>query len=138
MKHDISLTILNWNGNLLGVTLPKAPKNGKLKVMQYQAYMDEKRRFIIAYEIVKEKISHIQNLLNELTHYYDEVNAVEIERVFANEKKNFKNGSQTLANLLNYEGRIATLYWSILVKIFNKLYPEFHFVKRGSKSILGT
>jgi CRISPR-associated protein Cas1 len=32
MKHDINLTILNWNGNLLGVTLPKEPKNGRLKV----------------------------------------------------------------------------------------------------------
>ncbi|HEV8405598.1 MAG TPA: CRISPR-associated endonuclease Cas1 [Nitrososphaera sp.] len=36
--------------------------------------------------------------------------------------------------MLNYEGRIATYYWSVLAKIFNKLCPEFHLAKRGSKS----
>src|SRR5688572_20410784 len=48
MKHDINLTILNWNGNLLGVTLPKEPKNGRLKVMQYQAYSETRKRYAIA------------------------------------------------------------------------------------------
>jgi CRISP-associated protein Cas1 len=48
MKHDINLTFLNWNGNLLGVMLPKEPKNGKLKVKQYQAYLDKNKRFAIA------------------------------------------------------------------------------------------
>src|SRR5256712_1627859 len=45
MKHDINVAILNWNGNLLGVTLPKEPKNGKLKVMQYKTYLESKKRF---------------------------------------------------------------------------------------------
>jgi CRISP-associated protein Cas1 len=73
MKHDINLTILNWNGNLLAVTLPKEPKNGRLKVMQYQTYMDSRKRFTIAYEIVKQKIVHTFNLLKELSRYYSEV-----------------------------------------------------------------
>jgi CRISPR-associated protein Cas1 len=43
MRHDINLTILNWNGNLLGVTLLKEPKNGRPKVMQYQTYLDSNK-----------------------------------------------------------------------------------------------
>ena len=49
------------------------------------------------------------------------------------EKKNV-DSVQKVANLLNYEDIIATYYWSILVKILRKLYLEFYFVKRGSKS----
>lgn len=134
MKDDINLTILNWNGNLLGVTLPKEPKNGKLKVMQYQAYLDSKKRFAIASEIVSQKISHTLNLLRELARYYKEVDIAQVEKTFAAERKRFVSGMQTINSLLTYEGWIATYYWSIYVKIVNKLYPEFHCVRRGSKS----
>lgn len=134
MKHDINLTILNWNGNLLGATLPKEPKNGKLRITQYQTYLDSKKRFAIASKIVQEKITHTQNMLAELARYYSEVNMQDLQRTFNAEKANFANGLQSINTLLNYEGRIATFYWGILAKIFNKLHPDFHFVKRGSKS----
>jgi CRISPR-associated protein Cas1 len=134
MKHDINLTFLNWNGNLLGVTLPKAPKNGRLKVMQYQAYLDTKKRYAIAEQIVSQKIAHSFNLLKELSRFYDEVKSQEVQRVFAAEKSNFATGPHTVASLMNYEGRIATFYWSMLVKVFNRLQPDFHFVNRGTKS----
>jgi CRISPR-associated protein Cas1 len=55
MRHDINLTILNWNGNLLGVTLSKGPKNGKPRIMQYQTYLDSQKCFEIASEILKQK-----------------------------------------------------------------------------------
>ncbi len=32
MKHDISVTMLNWNGNLLSVALPKKTISAKLKI----------------------------------------------------------------------------------------------------------
>ena len=134
MKHEINLTIMNWDGNLLGVTMPKEPKNGRLKVMQYQTYLDSKKRFAIASEIVSQKIAHTQNLLRELARYYEEVDLAEVEKTFAAERKRFVSSNQTISSLLTYEGWIATYYWSIYVKIVNKLYPEFHFVKRGSKS----
>ena len=119
MKHDINLIILNWNGNLLGVTLPKEPKNGKLKIMQYQTYLDSEKRFAIAHEIVQQKIAHTYNLLNELARYYYEVDLQRVKSVFAAEKDNSAHNSQSINNLLNYEGRIAIFYWSILAKIFN-------------------
>jgi CRISPR-associated protein Cas1 len=134
MNHKIYLTILNWNGNLLGVTLPKEPKNGRLKVMQYQTYLDSKKRFAIASEIVSQKIAHTQNLLRELARYYEGIDFAEVEKKFAAERKNLACSIQSVNSLLTYEGWIATYYWSIFVKIVNRLYPEFHFVKRGSKS----
>ncbi|MGH9878117.1 MAG: CRISPR-associated endonuclease Cas1 [Nitrososphaerales archaeon] len=39
-----------------------------------------------------------------------------------------------MTSLMNHEGRIATYYWSVLARVFNKLYPQFRFQKRGSKS----
>ena len=56
MKHNIQLTILNWNGNLLGVTLPESPISGKLRVKQYQKYLDQDTRYNIAQKIVEKKI----------------------------------------------------------------------------------
>lgn len=134
MKHDINLTILNWNGNLVGVTLPKEPKNGRLKVMQYQTYMDSKKRLAMAAEIDSQKVAHTQGLLRELALYYNEVELAEVEKTFTVERRNFDGGIQSVNSLLTYEGRIATYYLSILVKVVNKPYLEFRFVKRGSKS----
>ena len=34
MKHNINLTLLNWNGQLLANVLPEQPKSGKLRVKQ--------------------------------------------------------------------------------------------------------
>ena len=55
-KHDISLSLLNWNGKLLSVTLPDTPKSGKLRVSQYQKYLDNDFRFKIAIKIINNKI----------------------------------------------------------------------------------
>src|SRR5437867_6297709 len=70
MKHNISLTMLNWNGELLSVTLPKEPKSGKLRVSQYGKYLDSKTRFQIASEIVRQKVALTKNLLLQLSRYY--------------------------------------------------------------------
>src|SRR3970040_2402965 len=48
MKHNIPLTILNWNGNILGITLPESPISGKLKIKQYQAYLSINKRYEIS------------------------------------------------------------------------------------------
>jgi CRISP-associated protein Cas1 len=66
MKHDITVTMLNWNGNLLGATLPQTPKAGRLRVMQYRKYVDSSARYGIAAKIVNQKITNSYNLLKEL------------------------------------------------------------------------
>lgn len=137
MKHGIPLTILNWNGNLLGVTLPQSPKAGKLKVAQYRKYLDPVARYDIAAKIVSQKIDNTYNLLKGLARYYDVLDLKQIEKTFAAEEVNYKqnqDGKNDHNLLMMYEGRIATFYWDCLARVFNKLYPNFHFKSRKNKS----
>jgi CRISP-associated protein Cas1 len=137
MKHDITIAMLNWNGQLLSVTLPQGPKSGRLKVMQYSKYLAQDVRYGIAARIVEQKIANSYNLLKELARYYDVLDVKAIEKTFANEEVNFsqnQNGNSSNNLLMMYEGRIATFYWDCLNKVFNKLYPAFHFKSRKNKS----
>ena len=137
MKHDITITMLNWNGNLLGATLPQTPKAGRLRVMQYRKYIDNAARYEIAAKIVNQKITNSYNLLKELSRFYYVLDVKEIEKTFAAEEVNcVQNQSGNSSNnlLMMYEGRIATFYWDCLAKVFNKLYPAFHFKSRKNKS----
>lgn len=132
VKHNIPITMLNWNGNLLSVTLPKEPVSSKLRLGQYEIYQDEKRRYGVAYPIVKEKIKQSLNLLNELSQYYS---MVDIGKIISESKREsmFKlESTYDYRNLMMYEGRIADIYWSQILKVFNGLCPEFKFVSRNN------
>ena len=145
-KHDISLSLLNWNGKLLSVTLPDTPKSGRLRVTQYQKYLDNEFRFRVAVSIVNNKIKNSLNLLKELSRFYDVVNVlnykktIDREEIHYKKSLNYKESNDTskdslkfLKTLMTYEGRIATLYWSELEKIFKVLKTEFNFKTRKSK-----
>jgi CRISPR-associated protein Cas1 len=134
MKHDIPLTMLNWNGELLSMTLPREPKSGLLRVAQYSKFNDSKIRYQIASEIVRRKIAGTRNLLLELSRYYEEIDSKLVQQRCAGEERNFSKSISSIPNLMNYEGRLATFYWDTLSKVFNKLYPQFHFKNRMNKS----
>ena len=119
IKHDVSLTMLNWNGNLLSVSLPKEPASAKLKIKQYETYSNQNKKRIIAESIVKEKVKQSASLLSQLSKYYS-LDPVYIER-------------EVNENLLTYEGNIAIQYWNSISKVFNKLYPEFRFTSRNGR-----
>ena len=132
VKHNIPIAMLNWNGNLLSVTLPKETVSSKLRLRQYEIYQDEERRYGIAYPIVKEKVKQSINLLNELSRYYKEIDTNTISSE-SNKEAMFKlKTTYDYRNLMMYEGRIADIYWSQILKPFNKLYPEFKFVSRNN------
>ncbi len=121
IKHDVSLIFLNWNGNLLSVTLPKEPASANLKIKQYAAYSDQAKKRLIAETIVKEKVKHSISLLAELSKYYLEVKPTAFkERTIAE-------------SVLTYEGNIAIAYWHEIGKVFNKLAPEFRFTDRNGR-----
>ena len=87
-KHGIMLSLLNWNGNLLSVTLPKEPISGRLKIKQYEAYMDEIKRYRIAEELIITKINKSRELLTILSNYYKELDKDEINKIFSRESEN--------------------------------------------------
>ena len=142
-KHNINLTLLNWNGQLLANVLPEQPKSGKLHVKQYQKYLDGTDRFEIALKIVQTKVEQSLNLLEELSRFYESVNFVKIRK--STEKEDLfllgimKNSekqdiSKSIKQLMTYEGRIAGIYHANITAIFHELYPEFNFTGRKNKT----
>ena len=150
MKHDIQLTLLNWNGNLLGVTLPQEPKAGKLRIKQYEKHLNNNFRFEIALKIVNSKTESSVSLLRELALFYEEIDIDFVNKSVENEHENYlfllnqaqnkqittrkESISNSFNKLMNYEGRIASIYLEQLRKLFAKLAPEFNFQGRMNKS----
>lgn len=128
MKHDVLVSVLNWNGNLLSTILPKEHLNGILKIKQYQKYLNQEEKVRIARTMIEEKISKSKNMLQELSKYYPEIST----NMFQKELEFISKDSIT--DIMTHEGRIASAYWTELSKTFNKLYPEFHFETRKNKS----
>ena len=56
-KHDVSLALLNWNGNLLSVMQPQETLNADLKIKQYGKYLDPESRLYMAGQIVMQKVN---------------------------------------------------------------------------------
>lgn len=133
MKHDIQLTILNWNGNLLGVTLPENPKSGQLRIKQYEKYCNNKIRFFVAQKIVEKKIDGSFNLIKSLSNYYS-IDLIKIKKQFESEKNNYlikiKDKPTDFTTLLTYEGRIAQVYFDVLGTIFAQTGTKFQFSGR--------
>jgi len=142
-KHNINLTLLNWNGQLLANMIPEQPKSGKLRIKQYQKYLDSTDRFEIALKIVQTKVEHSLNLLEELSKFYESVDISKVMKLAEKEDlflldtmKNSENQdiSKSIKQLMTYEGRIARIYHDNLTAIFNHLSPEFNFIGRKNKS----
>ena len=126
-KHDVSLALLNWNGNLLSIMQPLETLNADLKIKQYGKYLNPESRLYIASQIVKQKIKSSVSLMKELSKFYDiDLTAInkEIQRI------DYDN----INSLMMYEGRIASAYWTELSKIFNRLATDFHFETRKNLS----
>ena len=141
MKHNINLTLLNWNGQILANTMPEQPKSGKLRIKQYEKYIDSETRFEIASNIVQAKIEQSLNLLEELSKYHEIDDVAKIKRLLHKDgilqtRKNLEKQdiSKSIRQLMTYEGRIAESYLKIMIDIFNKLNPEFHFTGRKDKA----
>ena len=142
-KHNINLTLLNWNGQLLANVMPEQPKSGKLRIKQYQKYLDCNNRFEIALKIVQTKVEQSLNLLEQLSKFYESVDFVKIRKsaekedlflldVMKNSEK--QDISKSIKQLMTYEGRIAGIYHDNMTAIFHELYPEFNFTGRKNKT----
>ena len=149
-KHDVSVILLNWNGNLLSSTFPKEGNNGQLRIKQYEKYLNAEERTFIAEKIINEKIEKSLVFLENLSNFYKKINFEKIKNIFSKEFEDFnlkkekikKNKINTeksdlkkkITDLMMYEGRVASAYWSELSIIFNKIAPEFNFQSRKNLS----
>ena len=139
LKHNIKLVLLNWNGNLLGTTLPEEPKSGKLRLKQHEKCLDPGFRFEIAYKITQTKIKNAMSVIQYLDTQYDFVNYNEIVRIEEKERKFLlqdieKKQDAKFKRLMNYEGKIAIYYFECMTILFQHLYPKFNFDGRKNKT----
>jgi len=126
-KHDVSITLLNWNGNLLSNTVCQETLNAQLKVKQYEKYLNPESRLYIAGQIVKQKVKSSLGLLRSLSNFYN-IDLSTINKEI--ERADYDN----INRLMMYEGRIASAYWSELTKIFNVIGKDFNFQSRKNLS----
>jgi CRISPR-associated protein Cas1 len=135
MKHNIHLTLLNWDGNLLATTLPDQTISGKLRLEQYKKHLDDIIRYNIANEIVKSKVNSSLNLLNELAKFYpiDSKKIQErIELEFSLYAKKHRQNTHEIPEIMAHEARIAKIYFEYLREIFAKVAPQFSFETRAN------
>jgi len=114
IKHNVAITILDWNGKLLTTMLPKESVQVKTKFAQYASFRDKKLRLEIAKEIIRGKVQRSKAVLEWLKSRYPETNydfSVEEQRL--EEAKN-------IPELIRAEARIAKQYWAEIVKIIPK------------------
>ncbi|MFY9301277.1 MAG: CRISPR-associated endonuclease Cas1 [Candidatus Nitrosotenuis sp.] len=134
MKHNIHLTLLNWDGNLLATTIPESTISGKLRIKQYQKYLDIITRHEIAHKIVQSKVDSSLHSLKELSRFYP-IDYKKVQKGFASETAFFEAKRQKghdFTELLGYEGRIARIYFDNIKAIFDKIAPEFSFESRSN------
>ncbi len=125
--HDIPVTFLRWNGSVLSTLLPRGPVAGDLKLAQFAAYNDPKRRVEIARAILKVKLSKSVEFLQFLSRFYPcDPKPVEAEA-------NRGPTEETIPGLVGWEGRTAVAYWSEFSKVVKRLWPESGFVSRKGR-----
>lgn len=115
-KHNVQITLLNWDGKLLTTILPPESVQVQTKFDQYQTYLDMDKRLELAKEIIKAKFARTQETLNYYNSRYPEINTD-----FSKESKNLEEAQSTL-DILMIEGRVAKHYWNEFKKIIPKEY----------------
>ncbi|MDG6244851.1 MAG: CRISPR-associated endonuclease Cas1, partial [Methanolobus sp.] len=124
IKHNVQVTILDWNGKLLTTMLPPESTNVKTKFAQYQAYEDHEIRLKIANKFIEAKISKSEAVLDYLKQRYPE-----IEYDFTEDKSKL-GYVKSIRELMGIEGGIAWKYW---VEYSKAVPAEYDFKARIDK-----
>jgi CRISPR-associated protein Cas1 len=116
IKHNIQISILNWDGKLLTTMLPPESVQVKTKFHQYYLYNDITLRVKIARKLLEAKFARTQQVLNWLKERYPT-----IKNDFASELVLFQKAT-SLSSMMMVEGRIASIFWREFAKIVPKDY----------------
>lgn len=116
IKHNIQISILNWDGTLLTTMLPPESVQVKTKFHQYYAYNDITLRVKISRKILEAKFARTQQVLDWLKERYPS-----IKNDFASELVLFQKAT-SLSSMMMVEGRIASIFWQEFAKIVPKNY----------------
>lgn len=114
IKHNVQISILNWDGKLLTTMLPPESTNVKTRFAQYHAFEDEKTRVKIAKNFIEAKFDKSLVVLDYLKQRYPE-----IDYDFSPDLKKL-DSAKKINDILGVEGGIAYKYWNE----FSKVIPE--------------
>ncbi len=114
IKHNVQISILNWDGKLLTTMLPPESLQVKTKFAQYDTYKNTDERLKIARTFIETKFARTQLILDWLKQRYPEIN-----NDFSREIPYLKKAS-SIPEIMNVEGRVAIFYW----QEFSKILPE--------------
>jgi len=119
-RHNIQLTILNWDGSLVAsVTIPE-PKQGANRFAQYRAFIG-KNRVEIGKRFIDAKIRTSVAVLDWVAQRHPDVR--ETKKGCFEELDEFKDRlpeADTIAKVRGIEGMVARNYWLILAETFDK------------------
>lgn len=121
-KHAVSLTVMDWKGNVLAQFLPEEPVSNELKIAQIQAYLNREKRLSIAKRIVETKLERQSQLLRSLSESYP---FIEVPRIPA-----ITSAGEDL--LRNQEARFAEEYFTQFGAICKQLGFRFR-VRRSDR-----
>ena len=116
IKHNVQITILDWNGKLLTTILPSESNNVKIKFAQYHAFEDQEARLEIAKKFIEAKFDKSKTALDFLNQRFPEIKFnVSEELIKLGKVKNIKE-------LMGVEGGLAWKYWNEFSKAIPKEY----------------
>jgi CRISPR-associated protein Cas1 len=114
IKHNVQITLLDWNGKLLTTMLPAESVQVKTKQAQYRANADKDMRLKVAQSFLEAKFAHTQLILDYLKTRYPNVSTD-----FSKETALFRK-AHSINEMMMVEGRIAAHYW----RQYNKILPD--------------
>jgi CRISPR-associated protein Cas1 len=114
IKHNVQVTMLDWNGKLLTAMLPPESTNIKTKFAQYHAFENTEHRIAIARKFIEAKFDKSVVVMDYLKQRYPDT-------VFdiSEDIKKLKS-AKTVKEIMGIEGGVAWKYWNE----FNKAIPE--------------
>ena len=101
IKHNVQVSILNWDGKLLTSMLPPESTNVKTKFAQYHAYENKDSRLKIARKFIEAKFDKSLVVLDYLNQRYPE-----IEYDFSADIEKLKS-PKTIRETMGIEGGVA-------------------------------
>ncbi|WP_445475709.1 CRISPR-associated endonuclease Cas1 [Methanococcoides methylutens] len=116
IKHNVQITMLDWNGKLLTTMLPPESTNVKTKFAQYHAYENQDTRIEFAKKFIEAKFSKSEVVLDYLQQRYPE-----IEYDFTDDKARLEK-AKSIRDILGAEGGVAWKYWNEYAKAVPEKY----------------
>jgi CRISPR-associated protein Cas1 len=110
IKHNVQISVLNWDGQLLTAMLPPESTNVKIKFAQYHAYEDEDTRVMLARNLIEAKFDKSKVVLDYLKQRYPEIVfdiSEDIEKL---------NAVKSVREIMGVEGGVAWKYWNEFAK----------------------